>query len=94
MTPKEKTEELLWKFNPDGVYWDIDHVWIGSSKSPEIIKKGIAMSCKRPLLIAIDEILDALKIDLDKDLSTIDVAEFVSNKIIYWQEVKQEIEKL
>ena len=45
-------------------------------------------------LIAVDEILEALKIDLDKDLSTIDVAEFVSNKIIYWQEVKQEIQKL
>jgi hypothetical protein len=49
---------------------------------------------KQCALIAVDEILEALKIDLDKDLSTIDVANFVSNKIIYWEEVKQEIEKL
>ena len=45
-------------------------------------------------LIAVDEILEALKIELTKDVITIDVANFAADKIIYWEEVKQEIEKL
>lgn len=83
MTPKEKAEELLWKFNPNGIIWDVDHVWIGSEKAPQIIKKGISMLCKRPALIAVDEILNVIIGSYDYELE---------NK--YWQEVKQEIEKL
>jgi hypothetical protein len=49
---------------------------------------------KECALIAVNEILDAIKIELDVDLSTTDVVNFASNKIIYWQKVKQEIEIL
>ena len=90
MTPKEKAEELLWKFNPNGIYWDVDNVWIGSSKSPEFIKKGIAQSCKYPVLIAVDEILEATKMHQY-------ALNEIPSKIVYnhyWSEVKKEIEKL
>jgi hypothetical protein len=58
---------------------------------PYGINKTIAKECA---LIAVDEILEALKIELTKDVTTIDVANFASDKIIYWQEVKKEIELL
>ena len=79
MTPKEKANYLLHKF--------IDEV-IGL-ECEDYIEQA-----KQCALIAVDEILEALKIDLDKDLSTIDIANFTANKIIYWQEVKKEIEAL
>jgi hypothetical protein len=94
MTPKEKAKELLFKFNPKGVYWVYDNITFNSGHIYELMNRRLAFDCINPLIIAVDEILEALKIDLDKDLSTIDVANFVSNKIIYWEEVKQEIEKL
>jgi len=89
MTPKQKAEELVDKFHIKV------HVSFVENSIPSVVNALMLYdSAKQLALIAVDEILDALKIDLDKDLSTIDVAEFVSNKIIYWQEVKQEIEKL
>jgi hypothetical protein len=51
-------------------------------------------NAKQCALIAVNEILDAIKIELGVDLSTTDVVNFASNKIIYWEEVKQEIELL
>jgi hypothetical protein len=82
MTPKEKAEELLWKFNPNGIYWDVENVWIGSSKSPEFIKRGIAQSCKYPAIIAVDEILTNNMYFKD------------ANNDKYWNDVKKEIEAL
>ena len=59
--------------------------------APEI---GYNEHAKQCALIAVDEILEALKIELTKDVITIDVANFAADKIIYWQEVKKEIEAL
>ena len=86
MTPKEKAIELLWKFNPNGIHWDVEHIWIGTSKSPEFIKKGIAQSCKYPALIAVDEILDAIDWDYYEGSS--------HPELNYWRQVKKEIEAL
>ena len=44
-------------------------------------------------LIAVDEILDT-KIHIMEDISTEEVVKFVESRIIYWQEVKKEIDKL
>ncbi len=81
MTAKEKADELIDKMYYSGRYDDKENY----------IPAMAWERAKQCALKAVDEILEALKIDLDKDLSTIDVANFVSNKIIYWQEVKQEI---
>jgi len=59
--------------------------------APEI---GYNEHAKQCALVAVDEILEALKIELTKGATTIDVANFAADKIIYWQEVKQEIENL
>jgi hypothetical protein len=59
--------------------------------APEI---GYNEHAKQCALIAVDEILEALKIELTKDVTTFDVANFAADKIIYWQEVKKEIEAL
>lgn len=45
-------------------------------------------------LIAVEEILDTIRIHLMEDPSTEEVVKFVERRVIYWQEVKQEIEKL
>lgn len=45
-------------------------------------------------LIAVDEILNLLKIDLTRDSATDEVVMYASSRILYWEEVKQEIEKL
>jgi hypothetical protein len=84
MTAKEKARELLDKYkmvheDERGSLWN------------EI---SIHTSSKQCALIAVDEILNAIKIELGVDLPTTDVVNFASSKIIFWKEVKQEIEKL
>jgi hypothetical protein len=70
MTPKEKARNLAMK------YWKLNYDWDGGTKD-EWAKEGA--------LIALDEILFALKYDMNEPTSA---------SIRYWQEVKQEIEKL
>jgi hypothetical protein len=86
MTPKEKALELLEKFT--NLY--------------EGINLGLAKKhwAKQSALIAIDEILNAWphKYDLEteyfRDGEPISVIRNIKSNITYWQEVKQEIEKL
>jgi hypothetical protein len=80
MKPEEKANNLCMRF-----------LIQTTTDIPYGINKTIAKECA---LIAVDEILEALKIELTKDVTTIDVANFAADKIIYWQEVKKEIEKL
>jgi hypothetical protein len=80
MKPEEKANNLCMRF-----------LIQTTTDIPYGINKTIAKECA---LIAVDEILEALKIELTKDVITIDVANFAADKIIYWEEVKQEIEKL
>ena len=49
---------------------------------------------KKCALIAVDEILDVSKIELGMDSSSHDVVIFATTRIIFWQEVKKEIELL
>jgi hypothetical protein len=70
MTPKEKALELWEK------YFRLNYDWDGVTKD-QWAKEGA--------LIALDEILFALKYDMNEPTSA---------SIRYWQQVKQEIEKL
>lgn len=51
-------------------------------------------TAKQCALIAVDEILESIKIELSVDSTSFDVVDFAANRIKYWGEVKQEIEKL
>jgi len=90
MTPKEKANELVQK------YARLDHgldeeKW----KQIEVRYDGHHKQCA---LICIDEILEAnekisLK-DLRETMQTNDILCQLTDNAMYWQEVKQEIEKL
>ena len=69
MTPKEKAEELILKFE---------------QYSDSADEHGFAIKCA---IIAVDEILNEYK-------SYNQSAIIYDDALIYWQEVKQEIEKL
>lgn len=83
MTPKEKALQLCQKFGYLGIKWEQTEYTTLSLEN-----------AKECALIAVDEILETLKISLGKDKSSEDVVDFASKRIIYWQEVKQEIQKL
>jgi hypothetical protein len=70
MTPKEKARNLAMK------YWKLNYDWDGGTKD-EWSKEGA--------IIAVDEILFALKYDMNEPTSA---------SIRYWQKVKKEIEAL
>jgi hypothetical protein len=70
MKPKEKAEELVWKYSRALQLWDEEN----SLK---------AIQCA---LIAVDEILDDDMYGMEE--------EYFENRIDYWEQVKQEIEKL
>jgi hypothetical protein len=73
MTPKEKAQELYFKFY---------------SKIPSIQDEGQMQdeASKQCALIAVDEMLEEIKDSADKEIVVL--------RIIYWEKVKQEIEKL
>jgi len=81
MQPKEKAEELITKFRPLVTTWDC--YW-----DAERDENLIIADAKQCALIAIDEIL---KIENNNGYH-FDGTNVTS--ISYWQEVKQEIEKL
>ena len=78
MTPKEKAKELVYKYQYLVNTWDCYN-----DESIEMIYRLPDM--KQCALIAVDEIINYL---LDSDWA------LVNNKANYWNEVKQEIEKL
>jgi hypothetical protein len=49
---------------------------------------------KQCALIAVDEILNTLKIFPEKDTTSKSVVNFSISRIVYWVQVKKEIEKL
>ena len=77
MTPKEKADELVSKFNQHTAQ-AITHYPNGKM----VENKDEAKQCA---LIAVAEILFALKMDINSPTSA---------SVKYWQKVKQEIEKL
>jgi hypothetical protein len=77
MTPKEKAQELIKKFNPLVTRWDCH----GDTPKNE---EDIIADAKQCALITVDKILESYK---TKDL-------IYPKEVIYWQEVKQEINNL
>ena len=82
MTPKEKAEELVDK------YMNIRNVKLSDYS---IIYLPTAKQCA---LIAVDEILNTLKIFPEKDTTSKSVVNFSVSRIMYWVQVKKEIEAL
>ena len=83
MTPKEKAEELVDKYFKLLNYEFGDLVYSLKDKPPH-----------KCALIAVDEILNTLKIFPEKDTTSKSVVNFSVSRIMYWVQVKQEIEKL
>ena len=82
MTPKQKAEELVRKFEPIVVYWDC----YNDAPMPT---EDILVDAKQCAIIAVDEILDectywagGINIDWEND------------RFKFWQEVKHEIKKV
>jgi hypothetical protein len=80
MTPKEKAIELYNKF-------------YNTSSHPHHVesRKNNAKQCA---LIAVDEILNTLKVFPEKDTTSKSVVNFSISRIVYWVQVKKEIEVL
>jgi hypothetical protein len=83
MTPKEKAEQLISNFSPY-VYCYMGSGMLTNTCDDEAIK----MNAKQCALIAVDEILEEF------DHLAWDDETYGNTKMKYWQEVKQEIEKL
>jgi hypothetical protein len=83
MTPKEKAQELLWKFN-DNADWELDRVLIDGNIYMK--RKNLLFETKKFALIAVDEIIASNPIAFDEDDNCIAKD--------WWQEVKTEIELL
>jgi len=81
MTPKEKAEALMKSFNKVKIFIDIEPCSI------EINIENVDCDAnKQCALIAVDEIIEELSENADGEVK--------SMRIIYWQKVKQEINKL
>lgn len=83
MTPKDKAKELV-----DRMYFIISNN--GQFTGVHSIPNKFA-EAKKCALIAVDEIIETLNYDI-KDLDV--RGSILIDLIIYWREVKQEIEKL
>ena len=87
MTPKDKADELFWKYRPIIAGKQFVTGLVLMSEAKELTKQ-----CA---LIAVDEIIQF-------ELKIIEEVKFLSNKLgsafrcdgLYWEEVKQEITKL
>ena len=80
-TAKEKAQELADKYQSCEINF-LEYAWVCPKGAKELA------------LIAVDEILNLLKIDLTRDSATDEVVMYASSRILYWEEVKQEIENL
>ena len=88
MTPREKAEELFEKIGLElGIGLTVDH----NTTAKEIVKTE-----KKLALICVDEILLELQSYSDRrsDIFINDKYVSVVERLIYWNEVKTEIEKL
>jgi len=89
MTPKEKAEELVERFLP---YSDYNECDVFTERENQF------KNAKHCALICVDEILEAnekisLK-DLRETMQTNDILCQLTDNAMYWQEVKQEINKM
>lgn len=82
MTPKDKAEELVRKYYTFGL------------NNPA--QSFSWYECKECSLIAVEEMLAEYQSmsDLESKIVINDEVKFVVHQLIYWMEVKQEIEKL
>jgi hypothetical protein len=80
MTPKDKAIELYNKYEQ-----------LGRDFTRGVSMKEFAKQCA---LIAVDEILNTLKIFPEKDTTSKSVVNFSISRIVYWVQVKKEIEAL
>jgi len=84
MTPKEKAKELVNKF----------YVILMKKNYPNVAQMGAAKECA---LLSVDEIIESRKEDNGFNDTLLSVSEYWTAHpmyLTYWQEVKQEIEKL
>jgi inorganic pyrophosphatase/exopolyphosphatase len=79
MTPKEKAKELVREFKKYAYY--------PKTKDDELFVKEIKENSKQCALIAVDEIIKTI-------CYCYPINEYEISFVEYWQEVKQEIEKL
>jgi hypothetical protein len=82
MTPKEKAKDLFDKFK------------IGDVVTEKLQIVNIDIYSKLFALRAVDEILNTLKIFPEKDTTSKSVVNFSVSRIMYWVQVKKELEKL
>jgi hypothetical protein len=90
MTAQDKAKELLSKMNV------IHYMKLGGKNKGS---KGLPVSMhddqiKQCALIAVDEIIKAFYLNIFSDIVGNNVINFSERESNYWQEVKQEIEKL
>ncbi len=79
ISPKEKAQELITKFSPLVTTWDC--YWNTPRNEDDVV-----VDAKKCALIAVDEIIKETKLH-DKTI-------YQHGRTAYWQEVKQEIEKI
>jgi hypothetical protein len=78
MTPKEKAKELVDTFKPN--------VYIGACEDDDELME--LYHSKQCALIAVDEMIEEIKLLLFINYT------LLNDRLTYWQQVKQEIEKL
>ena len=97
MTPKEKAEEIMEMFGGIEIYIPLEKKDIDCKLNDLPSRWHIKRQCA---LIAVDEIRKAyphtydLEIEYTRDGDEIKVIKNIRNNNAYWNEVKQEIEKL
>ena len=89
MTPKEKAIELVDKYSIKV------EVFFTEDSIPRIVNAQLRLqSAKQCALIAVDEMINILKVFPEKDTTSKSVVNFSISRIVYLVQVKQEIEKL
>ena len=97
MTPKEKAKELFnkfWILTPQPFIERVEYYKESKLIFNDWDKDWTNKYAKQCALIAVDEILNTLKIFPEKDTTSKSVVNYSVSRIVYWVQVKQEIEKL
>lgn len=88
-TPKEKAEELVEKYSPM-MYCYMGSGMLSNDYDVKVVKEN-AIECAK---IAVDEIIEQLHIQYDEMDFGQSAREYINGKEFYWQEVKNELNKL
>jgi hypothetical protein len=87
MTPKEKSEELIERFRPQC------YCFLGSGMLTNTYDERVStMNAKQCALIAVDQVLESIPPLIT--LEGFGSALFENDDVIWWNQVKQELEKL